>query len=68
MFNRTKINKNNSTGYNNVSFDKKTKKYTSYVTINNKKKHIGYFSSAILAYNAYNQYINLNHKNLYDKS
>jgi hypothetical protein len=43
----------NKTGYKNVSFNKKTNKYVSYITSNSKRHHLGLFETPELAYNAY---------------
>ncbi len=37
--------KHNTTGYLGVSYFKQMKKYSSYITLNGKKKHLGYFSN-----------------------
>lgn len=51
---------NNTSGYRGVSYDKKKNKYYSQISINNKKKWIGYFKTAEEAYDAYLAYA-LNH-------
>ena|ERR1035437_9624291 len=46
--------KSNTSGYKGVSFDKSRKLWEAYISINDKKKHLGRFStpeSAALAYN-----------------
>jgi len=43
----------NSSGYMGVSFFKQMKKYSAYITIDRKKKHLGYFDDPKVAYEAY---------------
>lgn len=45
--------KNNTSGFKGVSYNKKNKKWKAYININGKQKHLGYFSTAELAYEAY---------------
>ena len=47
--------KNNTSGYKCVYFNKKRKKYEAYIVKNKKKKHIGYFDTAIKAAKAYDK-------------
>lgn len=47
------INKNNTSGYKGVSWDKKNKKWAANIHINYKKKFIGYYNTAELAHEAY---------------
>lgn len=49
------INKNNSTGYKGVYFDKSRKKYASEIMCSRKKYYLGRFDTAIEAAKAYNQ-------------
>src|SRR5699024_7517365 len=48
----TKISKNNKTGYNGVSYDKRSKKYRAYVNLKKKQIHLGYHSTIEEAYKA----------------
>ncbi len=52
-----RIYKNNTSGYKGVSLVKKTNKYTSYITINNKRIYLGLFPTAVEGAIAYNNYI-----------
>lgn len=45
--------KNNKSGYKGVSFNKALNKYSAQMRINDKKKHLGYFTTAELAKKAY---------------
>jgi hypothetical protein len=47
-FNR-KLNSNNTSGHKGVTFDKKSKKWQAYVTVNKKLKYLGQFESLELA-------------------
>jgi hypothetical protein len=47
----------NTSGYRGVSFRKDTKKFSAYITLNNKKVTIGCFSEAKDAALAYNDYV-----------
>lgn len=55
--------KNNKSGYKGVFFVEKMKKYRAMATFNNKKTHLGYFTQAVDAYNAYKDYALRNHGN-----
>jgi hypothetical protein len=44
---------NLSSGFLGVCFDKKAGKYRSAITLNKKRKHLGYFETAELAHDAY---------------
>lgn len=48
----TKINKNNKSGYTGVSYDKRSKKYRAYLTLNKKQIHLGMYDTAEEAYQA----------------
>jgi hypothetical protein len=41
-----------SSKYKGVSFDKKRNKWVSYININKKRKHIGYFNTELEAHKA----------------
>lgn len=43
--NRTSLNKNNTSGYRNVSFDNKSKKWRAFIKINGNQIHLGYFEN-----------------------
>ena len=45
----------NTSGYTGVSFVKDRGKYAAYITVNNIKKHLGYFTNPIMASRAYDQ-------------
>jgi hypothetical protein len=45
--------KNNSSGFKGVSFDKKMRKWQAYIKINRKRRNLGYFSTSTAAYSAY---------------
>ena len=47
------VSKNNKCGYKGVCFDKSKGRYKASIGINNKKIHIGYYSTAERAYEAY---------------
>jgi len=44
----------NTSGYKGVSYYKATGKYSAYIEVNQKKKHLGYFKTAEEAAQAYN--------------
>lgn len=49
----TKIQRNNTSGYKGVSFNKLTNKWEAYIKINNKKIHLGLFNTSEDAARAY---------------
>jgi len=49
--------KNNTSGYKGVSYSKIYKKFIAYITVNKKRKHLGYFDSAVDGAKAYNKYV-----------
>lgn len=49
----TKKNKNNKSGYRGVSWNKIAKKWAAHISINKKKKYLGFFKTAEIAYEAY---------------
>ena len=54
----------NTSGYRGVGLKKSSSKYYAAITINNKTKHLGYFTTAFEAAKAYDQYVienNLEH-------
>lgn len=51
--NQTKPSSNNTTGFLGVSFHKSTGKFVSHISVDYKKKHLGYYNTALEAYNAY---------------
>ena len=53
----TRIAKNNTSGYKGVCFVKSINKYVTYIYINSKKIHLGYFQTVVEAGIAYNNYI-----------
>lgn len=55
--NTRKLCKNNTSGYRGVSWDKSMSKWASYVTLNYKKVHLGYFKCRIAAAYAYDNYV-----------
>lgn len=62
--NTRKIRKNNTSGFRGSSYDKAKNKWKAQIKIDNKKKHIGYFKTAIEAAKAYDKYVidnNLEH-------
>jgi hypothetical protein len=69
IMNRTK-QRNNTSGYKGVSFDKSTNKFVAQIGYNKKGIHIGSFKTAILAARAYDveaikyhgEFANLNFK------
>lgn len=56
------IQKNNTSGYKGVSWNKEKNKWQSYFIFNNRKKHLGYFSDKVEAALIYNQTIQQNFK------
>jgi hypothetical protein len=52
-----RIRKNNKSGYRGVSYNKDRNKYKSYICVNGKKIHIGYFLTKKEKAIAYNNYI-----------
>ena len=60
-----RIMKNNKSGYVGVSYYSKTRVWTAYISVNNTRKHLGYFNSVQEAVQARDNYIienNLPHK------
>ena len=58
------IKSNNTSGYRGVSFHKQHKKWQAYISVNNKRKHLGLFNTAFDAAIAYDAYVienNLEH-------
>lgn len=49
--NRTKLNKNNTSGFRGVCWDKRVNKWTAYITIDGKRKTIGVFKNKLEAVN-----------------
>lgn len=49
--------KNNSSGFVGVSCDKNNSKFASYITVNKKRIHLGYYLTAVDAVQARNKYI-----------
>ena len=63
--NKRPLKSNNTSGYTGVSFNKNAKLYEVYITLFKKRKHIGFYKTAIEAAIARNNYIienNLPHK------
>lgn len=54
--------KNNTSGYKGVCFNKNRNKWQSYIKLNSKIIHLGYFSTAELAYEAYCKAVPIYHK------
>ena len=52
LMNRGK-NSNNTSGYKGVSFDKKTGRYSAFLTADKKRRFLGYHATAEEAHNAY---------------
>lgn len=50
-----KIRRNNTSGYKGVHFNKKLKKWCARYSLNNKRKHIGYYNTPKEAAIAYNE-------------
>jgi hypothetical protein len=65
-FNKTKY-KNNKCGLKGVFFVKNNNKFRAMATLNKKKIHLGYFTNAIDAFNAYNNFALSNHGEFYCK-
>ena len=58
------LHSHNTSGYRGVSFDNNRNKWHSYISINRKRKFIGYFNTALEAAKAYDRYVidnNLEH-------
>lgn len=51
------IHSTNTSGYRGVILEKRNNKWVAYLTVNKKRKHIGYFATAIEAAKAYNDYV-----------
>ena len=51
---------NNTSGYRGVSFYKKSNKWLSYISLNNKRIHLGCFHTALEAAKAYERYVRVN--------
>jgi hypothetical protein len=47
------MNKNNTSGYKGVSFDRKKGRYCAYLTVNLRRRFLGYFDAAEDAHAAY---------------
>lgn len=62
----TRLPKNNTTGYKGVTYHKRQKKFTSHAMVNRKTYHLGYFDSAELASEAYQEFIKNNHGEFYN--
>ena len=60
--------KNNTTGFKGVSFDKHAKKYQAYININGKKKSLGYFKNVEDASKAYEAKAKEIHQEFYYKN
>jgi hypothetical protein len=45
--------RNNTSGYKNVYWNKRANKWRSYIKVNNKNLHLGYYNTAEEAYNVY---------------
>lgn len=48
---------NNTSGYKNITWDKRSQKWLAYKTVNKKRKHIGLFSDINDAIKAYEKYV-----------
>ena len=59
---------NNKSGYKGVCFDKPKNKYKSYIKINGKSKHLGYFETAEEASKAYEAKAKVIHKEFFYKN
>lgn len=62
--NTTKTRENNKSGYRGVSWHKNSNKWTSKISVNKKRIHLGYFNDKIEAAIAYDKYVidnNLEH-------
>ena len=53
----TRVRKDNKSGYKGVSFRKDKNKYQTYININSRRIHLGYFQTAVEGAIAYNNYI-----------
>ncbi|WP_049207406.1 HNH endonuclease [Serratia marcescens] len=53
----TRIRSDNASGFKGVSFHKKSGKWISYVSVNNKRHHLGYFDTPELAHDARQRFI-----------
>jgi len=60
--------KNNTTGFKGVSFNKKTNKYRALININGKLKHLGYYESVENASKAYEEKAREIHGEFYYKN
>ena len=61
-------NKNNTSGFKGVSYDKTKNKYRAVIKINEKRKHLGYFKTAKEASAEYDESAKENHKEFYYKN
>ena len=52
-----RMQKNNTSGFKGVCYYKKNNKYVSYIKVNRKRIHLGYFPTAVEGAIAYNNYI-----------
>ena len=52
-----RMQKNNKSGFRGVHFNKKSGKYVARISVNNKRKLLGYFQTAVEGAIAYNNYI-----------
>ena len=50
-----KLSQANTSGYKGVSFEKRRHKYEAYIHVNNKKRHLGYFTDPKTAARAYDR-------------
>ena len=55
--NKHLINKQNTSGYKGVSFHKASSKWRASISLNSKKKHLGFFTTKEEAALAYNKYV-----------
>ena len=53
----TRMQINNTSGFRGVSWNKRNSKFMSYLSVNYKRKHLGYFLTAVEGAIAYNNYI-----------
>lgn len=58
--NTRKIRINNTSNFRGVSWNKEKRKWHSYINVNKKRKHLGYFNTALESAKAYDNYIVLN--------
>ena len=49
----TNKHSNNKSGFKGVSFDKNAQKFRAKINIDGKRKHLGYFATAVAAYECY---------------